>query len=137
MRTRREFSPLTKRLALARSKGICECHLVSQLPTFGKGCGQPLGIGNTFFEHIICDGLDGEPTIENCAALVKTCFRIKTDTYDLPVIAKVKRQRDKSFGIRGTLQPLPGGRSSDLKKKMDGTVVYRRTGQPIGSGRFR
>lgn len=123
MRPRREFSPLTKRLALARSGGFCECARVPQLPTFGKGCGQRLGEGNTFHEHIICDGLDGDNTIDNCAALVKTCWRQKTDTYDLPVIAKVKRQRDKSFGIRGTLQPLPGGRSSDLKKKMDGTVV--------------
>jgi 5-methylcytosine-specific restriction protein A len=130
MRPRREFSSLTKRLALARSKGICECHRVPQLPTFGKGCGQKLGVGNTFFEHIICDGLDGEPSLDNCAAIVKTCFRQKTDTYDLPVIAKVKRQRDKSFGIRSTLQPLPAGRSSDLKKKMDGTVVDRRTGEP-------
>lgn len=132
---RREFPTSVKREALRRSGGFCECARVSQLPTFGTGCGQRLGIGNTFFEHIVCDNLDGEPTLENCAALVKTCFRIKTDTYDLPVIAKVKRQRDKSFGIRGTLRPLPGGRSSDLKKRMDGTVVCRRTGQPIGRGR--
>lgn len=132
MRPRREFPTSVKRDALNRSGGLCECHCVPQLPTYGKGCNRPLGIGNTFFEHIICDGLDGEPTLENCAALVKTCWMAKTSRYDIPVIAKVKRQRDKSFGIRGTLRPLPGGRSSELKKRMDGTVVERRTGAPIG-----
>lgn len=131
MRRRREFPTSVKRDALNRSGGLCECHRVPQLPTFGKGCGRPLGIGNTFFEHIVCDNLDGEPTLENCAALVKTCFRIKTDTYDLPVIAKVKRQRDKSFGIRGTLRPLPGARSDIIKKKMDGQVVWRSSGVPV------
>lgn len=130
MRPRREFSPLTKRLALARSNGVCECHRVPQLATFGIGCGRALGIGNVYFEHIICDALDGDPTIENCAALTKTCWKAKSTTYDIPVIAKVKRQRDRSFGIKATFRPLPAGRSDVIKKKMDGTVVDRRTGLP-------
>jgi hypothetical protein len=76
----REFSPLTRRLALARSKGICECHLVPQLPTFGIGCGVTLSIGNIYFEHIVCDALDGDNGIDNCAALSKTCWKAKTST---------------------------------------------------------
>lgn len=138
MRPRREFSPLTKRLALARSGGICECHRVPQLPAFGTGCGRPLSEGNTFYEHVIPDNLDGGNAIDNCAALCRTCWKAKTATYDLPVIAKVKRQRDRSFGIKGTLfRRLPAGRSDTLKKKMDGTVVDRRTGEIIHAGRER
>lgn len=135
---RREFSPDTRRQALIRSKGFCECHRVPQLPTFGVGCGVKLSIGNIYFEHIVCDALDGDNSIDNCAALTKTCWRAKSYAYDIPVIAKVKRQRDKSFGIRRSLyRPIPGTKASGIRKPLRpfADPIDRRTGQPIGRGR--
>lgn len=126
MTSRRKFSTLTQRLALSRSKGICECHRVPQLPTFKVGCGRPLGGGNTFFEHITPDAIGGSNDIDNCAALTKTCWGAKTATYDLPVIAKAKRTFDKHFGIRNPhRQRIPGGKHDALKRKLSGEVVRR------------
>lgn len=51
---------------------------------------------------------------------------------DIPLIAKIKRVRQKF--IRATVasrRPLPGGRGDNMKKRMDGTVVDRRTGLPF------
>jgi hypothetical protein len=99
---RREFSKATRREAHQRSQGICECPRLAAagIPGFTpEGCGQRLGPGNTYYEHIVCDGINGEPTLENCAVLVKTCWRRKTDTYDQPTVSKAKRQRDRDIGI--------------------------------------
>jgi len=54
---------------------------------------------------------------------------------DIPLIAKVKRIRQR--WIRATVasrRPLPGGRNSPFKIKMDGAVVDRRTGLPWRGG---
>jgi hypothetical protein len=117
---RTNFPNPIKRAAFERSKGVCECYLVPQLPTFRKGCGRALGPANTFYEHIDPDWLQGR------ADLSRTCWKMKTATFDLPTIAKVKRQRDRARGIRGAqTRPMPGGRDDRLKKKMDGHVVER------------
>jgi hypothetical protein len=131
MTRRREFTSETKRQAYERSGGICECHRVPWLPTFGRGCGCALGPGNVFYEHIIPDNIGGDNSLDNCAVLCKTCWRAKTDTYDLPVIADANRQRDRARGIRPrSWRPLPGGRDSDMKIRVAGGPVDRRTGQP-------
>lgn len=96
---RREFGKPVLRAAYKRSGGICECHLVPSLPTFRIGCGQLLGPANTFFEHVDPDGAGGAPTLENCAVLTKTCWRLKTDSYDRPLVAKTIRQHDRDIGI--------------------------------------
>jgi hypothetical protein len=132
---RREFSKGTKREAYRRSRGICECPRLAAagIPGFAdEGCGQGLGPANTFYEHIICDGIGGDPTLENCAVLVKTCWRIKTDTYDQPVVAKAVRMTDRNIGISRSSGRGFGG--SRLKRRMDGTVVDRFTGAPISRG---
>jgi hypothetical protein len=131
MTRRREFTSETKRQAYERSGEICECHRVPWLPTFGKGCGCALGPGNVFYEHIIPDNIGGDNSLDNCAVLCKTCWRAKTDTYDLKVIADANRQRDRNRGIRPrSWRPLPGGRDSDVRIKVNGGPVDRRTGQP-------
>jgi hypothetical protein len=128
---RLEFTTATQREALARSKGVCECHRVPQLATYGIGCDVPLGPGNTFFEHIVPCELGGDNDIDNCAALSRTCWKAKTANYDLRVIAKAKRNFDKDNGIRDPWKKrLPGGRHSAFKLKMNGQVVDRRTGAP-------
>jgi hypothetical protein len=44
---------------------------------------------------------------------------------DIPQIAKVKRIRQRHIGAKQSRSPLPGGRRSQWKKKMDGSVVRR------------
>jgi hypothetical protein len=128
MTRRNEFPASVKREALERSNGICECHLIPHV--FKLACGLPLGTGNTFFEHINPDEIRKDNSLENCAALSKTCWRYKTDHHDLPIIAKAKRNFDSNNGIHRWRQRLPGGRFDPIKKKMNGLVVDRKTGLP-------
>jgi hypothetical protein len=44
---------------------------------------------------------------------------------DAPLIARVKRIHQRHIGAKQSRNPLPGGRNSMFKKKMDGTVVRR------------
>jgi hypothetical protein len=131
--TRNNFTKDTQRKAFARSNGICECHrlAVAGVPGFSsEGCGRPLGIGNTFYEHIDPDALSKDNSLENAAALVKTCWRKKTDTYDKRVIAKSVRVADLAAGIKDPWRrKLPGGRDDWRKKKLSGPVVVRATGE--------
>ena len=96
---RREFSKETKRLAFARSNGVCECH---RIPELGRpeGCGVYLRVGHINYEHVFQDALGGDNDLENCAVLVRNCWREKTDEIDLPLIAKNNRQADGARGIR-------------------------------------
>lgn len=53
------------------------------------------------------------------------CHRKKTSEVDIPAIAKGKRVRDRTFGIKKTAGTMPGSRGSKWKKKMSGEVVRR------------
>lgn len=89
-------------------------------------CRAKLSTGNIFYEHIICDGIDGEPVLENCAVLCKSCWRIKTRKYDQPIVAETKRQSRKHLGIRKAKgSPMMGTKASGWKKRMDGGVERR------------
>jgi len=55
----------------------------------------------------------------------RKCHRVHTSTVDIPRIAKTKRMRAKHMGIKTVRSPMPGGRNSKWKRKMDGTVVRR------------
>ncbi len=130
MRLRRDFSPDTKRAARERAGGTCECHRVPQLMAIlkGKPCGCPLGAGDTFYEHITPRELGGGNDLSNCAILVRTCWRLKTDLFDLPTIADANRQEDRQSGIGGPgrgRHPMRGGRNSDESRGMDGRVKPR------------
>jgi len=127
---RLEFPTATQREALARSNGICECHLIPYV--FTTPCGLKLGPANTFFEHIICDGISKDNSLENCAVLTRNCWRFKTANYDQPTVAQAKRKFDRNNGIRDPWKKaLPGGKRSDVKIKLNRTVVDRRTGAPV------
>ena len=122
---RAEFSNPVKREARERAAGFCECHRVPQLRR-PDGCGQRLGPANTFYEHVIQDAAGGKPTLDNCAVLVKTCWREKTDHHDQPVVAKTKRLRDRDTGIgRRNGPPMPGSRNSPWRKPMSGKTERR------------
>lgn len=128
---RREFPNPVKRAAYARSNGNCECHRLSGIPGLVKGgCKRPLGIGNTFYEHVNPDANGGAPTLQNCAVLSKTCWAAKTRAYDRPLVAKTNRLGDMQAGIRTGASgiKLPCGRDDWRKKTMLRGVVDRETG---------
>jgi 5-methylcytosine-specific restriction protein A len=81
-------------------------------------------LGLPEYDHIIPDGLGGEPTVENCQALCGKCHRRKTHEDDRPVMTKADNQKKSAAGIR-TPSRLPGSRSGKWKKKINGEVVAR------------
>lgn len=130
---RNNFTKETKRLAFERSNGICECHLIPHV--FKVACGCKLTDGNTFYEHIDPDAISGRNDLDNAAALTKTCWSFKTNSYDKRVIAKSNRTLDRSRGIRGAqFNPLPGTKASGIKMPMRpyARPIDRRTGREFG-----
>jgi 5-methylcytosine-specific restriction endonuclease McrA len=116
---RKEFSKKVQRDAFARAKGRCE------------KCSAWLSVGKFHYDHVNPDAMTGEPTLENCEVLCLPCHGDKTKR-DVANIARAKRIQDRHLGIRDPhKRPLPGSRNSNIKKKMDGTVVYRDTGLPV------
>lgn len=111
--SRREFSKQVKREALQRAAGQCE----------GEKCGALFGV-KFHFDHVIADGLGGEPTLDNCAVLCHVCHNEKTRKHDVPLIAKTKRIQDRHNSIKKPSR-FPGSRNSRWKKKIDGRVVLR------------
>jgi len=55
----------------------------------------------------------------------RTCHRQHTAKVDAPLIAKVKRIHQRHIGAKKSRSPLPGGKNSKWKRRMDGTVVRR------------
>lgn len=111
---RTEFSAKVRKAAWERSKGRCEA----------EGCGIKLMVGHYQYDHIVPDGLGGEPTLENCAVLCSAHHSVKTHTVDRPMMQKADNIRAKHLGFkkRGS---MAGGRNSAWKKKMNGQVVAR------------
>lgn len=109
---RREFPKSVKLAAWDRANGHCE------------ECGVKIRAGlGPHYDHVIPDAVGGEPVLENCAVLCRTCHGVKTARADIPAIAKTKRVRDKSLGVRDKRsRPMPGTRASGMRKRMDGTV---------------
>lgn len=128
---RREFSARTKDQAWRRSGGRCETGRVAHMPDVG--CGRKLAPGDIHYDHVDPDGLTGEPAIENCAVLCRSCHLIKTTTHDVPAIARAKRRQRAHAGIKSrSSRPMPGSRTSNIKKPFHGPPVYRDTGKPVG-----
>lgn len=99
---RNEFSSQVRKDAWKRCSGRCE----------EPGCGVKLQVGKFQFDHIKPDGLDGEPTLENCAVLCTAHHHKKTVEIDRPIMQKADNIRDKHFGLgekkRGFGKPPPG-----------------------------
>jgi 5-methylcytosine-specific restriction endonuclease McrA len=75
--------------------------------------------------HEIPLEIGGEDGGTNLRVAHRTCHRHQTKSVDIPRIAKTKRQKAKHLGAVKSRNPLPAGRGSKWKKKMDGTVVPR------------
>lgn len=84
---RKEFSRKTKRDVAVRSAGVCERHRWKP----GEVCTRPA----KEFDHIVPDGLGGEPTAENAAFLCVPCHKDKTGQHDVPTIARADLVRDR------------------------------------------
>jgi hypothetical protein len=87
-------------------------------------CTQKLMPGGFIFEHVRPLGLGGEDSDDNIRLTCKGCASDKTKA-DMAAITKAKRQKTAHLGMKKSKTPLPFGRGSKLKKKMDGTVVRR------------
>lgn len=93
---RREFPTKVRLEALARCMGHCE------------QCGWKLmDSADYHYDHVAPDGIGGEPTLDNCQVLCRGCHREKTRKIDVPRVAKMKRQRNKNFGIYKPKRPWP------------------------------
>lgn len=112
--SRREFPARVRIAAYERCKGLCE------------SCGALLQVGRFHYDHVVPDGLGGEPTLENCAVLCRPCHDEKTAGHDVPAITKAKRQEQVHLGARPpSRSPLPCGKRSRWKRTVDGRTVLR------------
>jgi 5-methylcytosine-specific restriction endonuclease McrA len=113
MRDRREFSKKVKTAAALRANDHCE------------GCGRKFKLyEGREYDHEIPDALGGENTTQNCRVLCRSCHGQKTQTADIPRIAKANRNYRKARGIKNASR-FPFARGSKLKRKISGEVVER------------
>lgn len=65
-------------------------------------CGKPIHRHHDrwIIEHIRALGLLGRDTNANCAPAHYDCAQVKTATQDLPMIAKAKRQAERSANTK-------------------------------------
>lgn len=122
--SRREFSRKQRAGIILRatdSEGIVCC----------EGCGLRLHRKPYEIDHIIAEALIMDKSvplrIEDGQLLGKECCHRGGKTADdIRLIRKADRQRDRHTGaMLKSSNPLPCGRHSPLKKKMDGSIVLR------------
>ena len=116
--TRRSLSKLDRVRVFDAHDGICEfC-----------GCRIHAERGEAWdVSHSIPLEAGGKDEPSNMRPAHRTCHRKHTAEVDAPVIAKTKRLRQKNLGIR-----KPSTLSHPrFKRKLDGTVVNRKTGEVI------
>jgi 5-methylcytosine-specific restriction endonuclease McrA len=104
--SRQEFSAKVKVAAFERAGGRCE------------NCRNIIRYGAQY-DHRVPDAVGGEPTIDNCQVLCKTCHGAKTAKQDIPAIAKTKRIRNKRINAGPKRQGFKGWR------KFNGEIVWR------------
>lgn len=71
-------------------------------------------------DHATPLALDGDALQILCVP----CHKTKTKS-DVKAIAKTKRGREKRLGIRRSKVPMPFGKMSPYKKKLNGDIVKR------------
>lgn len=78
-------------------------------------------------EHLVPLSLGGADDESNMAPVHEGCALAKTfgKSGDIAKAAKAKRVKSKHLGIKKSKNPLPGGKGSKFKKKIDGSIVPR------------
>lgn len=100
---RQEFPLAVRKLAFKR---CCLNGTVPGVPQC-ENCGIVLRAGNIEYEHLQADGLQGEPTLQNCGVWCRSsCSKTKTFTEDNPRMAKADRVLKKNFGLRPSRQKI-------------------------------
>jgi 5-methylcytosine-specific restriction protein A len=108
---RKEFPVKVKRQVVLRSLGICERLRWKA----GEDCTKPAKA----FDHIVPDGLGGEPTVENAAHLCQACHDEKTHTEDNPRMRKADAQFKAANGIKTARRPIKARGFSEPKVKKE------------------
>ncbi len=111
------FSKETKKAAWKRAGGTCEC-----------GCGMPFSDHPKEFpeyDHRIPRKSGGTDDLDNCMVLRWCCHRVKTNTVDMPVIKKIRREDKRKMGLKKKARGFSTNRDGPYKVKMDGTIVRR------------
>ncbi len=67
----------------------------------------------------------GKDDASNWLVAHRKCHRRHTAETDAPLIARVKRIHARHIGAHKSRSPMPMGKGSKFKRKMDGTVVLR------------
>lgn len=80
-------------------------------------------------EHIRALELGGPDELDNMGPAHGACAGLKTRR-DHAIAAKAKRQKIRHIGARVTGSPLPCGRHSPFKRKLNGQVVRRDIAEP-------
>ena len=80
--------------------------------------------GQFIYEHVRALELGGTDTDDNIRLTCKPCATEKTKK-DHSTAAKAKRSKASVLGLKQSKTPLPFGKGSKWKRKLDGTVVLR------------
>lgn len=107
--------PRVKARIVAAQAGICAC-----------GCGNKLGVAGERieFDHAVALINGGDNRESNLRALRAPCHKAKTAA-DVHLKSIVARKRGKHLGLTASKAPLPFGRASPWKRRLDGAVVRR------------
>lgn len=111
-----EAPPRVKARIILAQDGICAC-----------GCGVKLGLAGEAieFDHAQALILGGENREANLRALRRPCHRAKTRA-DVAQKSTEARKRGKALGLKPLpIRPIPGGRKSQWKIKINGGPVRR------------
>lgn len=111
---RRRISTRERVDIFGRNNGIC--HL----------CSMKIDAGQEWdVSHDTPLEMGGADEGDNLKPAHRRCHRHHTATVDVPVIRKTQRKEARHLGAKQSRNPLPGGRNSPLRKKLNGQVVPR------------
>lgn len=116
---RREFTNKTKLAAWERCGGKCE------------KCKSKLFAGNSpEYDHIVPCALGGDNSLDNCQVLGRKCCHKPKSAIDIKMTRKSDRQRKAHLGIKPPSR-FQTSRQGPFKRRLDGTVVRRDTGERV------
>lgn len=112
--TTRRFISTRERVRLFQRAGGC-CQL----------CGMKIAAGAGFdVDHITPLELGGADDTPNFQVVCRPCHRAKS-VRDIKDIRRAQRREARQIGAKVSRNPLPCGKRSPWRKKLDGSVVRR------------